>query len=238
SVEGLNKTQIEAALHRITEQHYRADVTNEQKLAIQDLGKTYVTFDRLRKEGRDTIWAYVARNLSRPLFLSSGDGWAHVVVGNPPWLAFRYMSADLQKRFKELAKGERVYVAKLPSHNDLCALFTARGAHLYLRAGGRIAFVLPMAALTRGQFDLLRSGSFGSARIAWDEAWTMDDSVQPLLPVPSCAVFGRRRATSQAMPAIVRAYSGTLPYRDCPEKVADQCLTVREGVPAPATAQS
>jgi hypothetical protein len=34
---------------------------------IADLGKTYVTFDKLRCEGRDSVWAYAARNLSRPL---------------------------------------------------------------------------------------------------------------------------------------------------------------------------
>ncbi|MGA7385035.1 MAG: hypothetical protein WBW81_10245 [Methylocella sp.] len=68
---GMTRAQIEAALFRITEQHYRADVTNEQKLAIKDLGKTYVTFDKLRREGRDSVWAYVARNLSRPLAFSS-----------------------------------------------------------------------------------------------------------------------------------------------------------------------
>ncbi|HVA11711.1 MAG TPA: N-6 DNA methylase [Stellaceae bacterium] len=89
SLEGLTRAQIEAALFRITEQHYRADVTDEQKLAIQDLGKTYLTLDRLRRDRRDTIWAYVARNLSRPLAYSAGGGWANVVVGNPPWVAFR-----------------------------------------------------------------------------------------------------------------------------------------------------
>jgi SAM-dependent methyltransferase len=233
SVEGLTRKQIEAALFRITEQHYRADVTDEQKLAIEDLGKTYVTFDRLRREHRDTIWAYVARNLSRPLAYSASGGWANIVVGNPPWLAFRYMSADLQKRFKELANGERVYVGgKLGTQNDLSALFTVRAAHLYLRSGGRIAFVLPMAALTRGQFERLRSGSFGSVCIAWNEAWTMDDTVQPLLPVPSCVVFGRRRATSLPLPDKVRAYSGLLPFRDASEEVADKVLKVIEGAPA------
>ncbi|HEX4077498.1 MAG TPA: N-6 DNA methylase [Rhizomicrobium sp.] len=236
SLEGLSRAQIEAALNLITEQHYRADVTDEQQLAIRDLGKTYVIFDRLRRQHRDTIWAYVARNLSRPLFYSAAGGWAHVVVGNPPWLAFRYMSADLQQRFKELAKGERVYVGgKLATQNDLSALFTARAAHLYLRSGGRIAFVLPMAALTRGQFERLRTGSFSSARIAWDEAWTMDDSVQPLLPVPSCVVFGRRRATSQPLPDTVRAYTmpgKPMPYRDAPEEIADKVLKVIEGAPA------
>ena len=35
----------------------------------------------------------------------------------------------------------------LPYDNDLCALFTVRAAQLYLRFGGCIAFVMPMAAL-------------------------------------------------------------------------------------------
>lgn len=233
SESGLTPTQIEAALHRIVEQHYRADVTHEQKLAISDLGKTYVTFDKLRREGRDSVWAYVARNLSRPLAYSASGGWASIVVGNPPWVAYRHMSVDLQKRFKELAKGESVYVGgKLATQNDLSALFTVRAASLYLRSGGKIAFVLPLAALTRGQFERLRSGSFHSARIAWDEAWTMDDSVQPLFPVPSCVVFGRRRATSKPLPDRVRAYSGLLPFRDAPEDIADSKLTVRRDAPA------
>ena len=149
SEQSMTRTQIEAALNRITEQHYRADVTEEQKRAIEDLGKTYIVFDKLRREGRDSIWAYVARNLSRPLAFSAGGGWANVVIGNPPWVAFRHMSDDLQKRFKELAKGAGVYVGgKLATQNDLCALFTARSASLYLRGAGRLALVLPLAALS------------------------------------------------------------------------------------------
>jgi hypothetical protein len=225
SEQGMTRTQIEAALSRITEQHYRADVTDEQQRAIEDLGKTYVVFDKLRREGRDSIWAYVARNLSRPLAFSAGGGWANVVIGNPPWVAFRHMSDDLQKRFKELAKGAGVYVGgKLATQNDLCALFTARSTSLYLRGAGRLAFVLPLAALSRGQFERLRSGSFHGGAIQWDEAWTMDDSVHPLFPVPSCAVFGRRRATSKPLPETVRAYSGPLPLRDAAEVLVDRLI--------------
>ncbi len=229
----MTRSQIESALIRITEQHYRADVTEEQKLAVKDLGKTYVIFDKLRRDGRDSVWAYVARNLSRPLAYSASGGWASVVIGNPPWVNYRDMSGDLQKRFKELARGERVFIGgKLATQNNLCALFTVRVAALYLRSGGTLAFVLPLATLSRGQFERLRSESFMSARIAWDEVWTMDDSVQPLFPVPSCVVFGRRRATSKRLPDKVRAYSGALPFRDAPEEIADQRLKVREGAPA------
>jgi SAM-dependent methyltransferase len=239
SEQGMAREQIEKALYRITEQHYRADVTDEQQLAIRDLGKTYVTFDRLRREGRDSVWAYVARNLSRPLAYSAAGGWAHVVVGNPPWVAYRHMSQDLQKRFKELAKGARVHVGgKFATQSDLCALFTVRAASLYLRSGGRIGFVLPMAVLSRGQFEPLRRGSFDPACIQWDDAWAMNDDVQPLFPVPSCVLLGRRRATSRAAPEQVRVYSGALPMRDAPEALVDLLIeqgkfTVVEKAPRP-----
>ena len=143
------------------------------------------------------------------------------------------MSPDLQRRFKELAKGQLVYVGgKLTTQNDLCALFTVRAAWLYLRASGRIAFVLPLAALSRGQFERLRSGSFNDVRIAWNEVWTMDDRLQPLFPVPACVVFGERRRTSKPLPSHVRAYTGTLPYRDAPESVADPLLKIQDKAPA------
>jgi hypothetical protein len=234
SLASRTRQQVEADITRRTEQHYKRDITAEQHLAIGDLGLTYETFHKLRLEGRDTIWSYVARNLSRPLALSSGGGWANVLVGNPPWVAYRHMSPDLQKRFKELANGEGVYVGgKFATQNDLCGLFTVRASHLYLRPSGRIAFVLPLAALTRGQFAKFRTGRFRSYNIAWDEAWTMDDSVMPLFPVPSCALFGRKRAIGNKTPETVRAYSGWLPMRDAPEAMADTRLTVFENAPAP-----
>ena len=92
---------------------------------------------------------------------------------------------------------------------------------------------MPLAALTRGQFELVRDGSFRSAKLAWDEAWTMDDTVQPLFPVPSCALFGRKRGSSTPMPDRVRAYSGMLPMRDASEETADAVLDVSEDEAAP-----
>jgi hypothetical protein len=83
----------------------------------------------------------------------------------------------------------------------------------------------------------MRTGDFQNIKVAFDEAWTMDDSVFPLFPVPACVLFGKKRATSQATPATVRAYSGTLPLRDAHEDIADAQLRVIEGAPAPSSAQ-
>jgi predicted RNA methylase len=235
SEQKMTARQIKQAFTLEVERHYKRDMTKAEGDGVHEMVATYATFDDLCRQGRDSVWTYVARNLSRPLALSFGAGWANVVVGNPPWVALRHMSADLQKRFRALATGERVYVGgKFATQNDLSALFTVRAASLYLRSGGRLAFVLPLAALTRGQFDKFRKGSFSSARIAWDEAWTMNDDVQPLFPVPSCVLFGRRRATAKALPDTVRAYSGQLPMRDASEIQADAALKVRKNAPKPA----
>lgn len=226
-----------AAAKRAVEQHHKRDLTEDEQSGLSDLGRTYRTYDALRRVGRDSIWTYVARNLSRPLAFSAFGGWANVMIGNPPWLAFRHMSKELQENFKKRARDLAIYEGgKLATQNDLCALFMVRAGGLYLRSGGRIAMVLPLAVLTRGQFAKLRSGAYANYSIAFDEAWTMDDEVQPLFPVPSCVLFGRRRAIGKATPERVRAYRGRLPYRDAPEKIADDRLSVEESAAAPSAA--
>ncbi len=142
SEQGLTARQIEPAFKLEVERHYMRGMTEGEADGIREMVVTYITFDKLRRDGRDSVWTYVARNLSRPLALSFGVGWANVVVGNPPWVAFRHMSTDLQTRFRELAKGERVYVGgKFATHKDLAGLFTDRSPSHYFLSGGRIAFV-------------------------------------------------------------------------------------------------
>lgn len=226
-----------AAAKRAIEQHHKRDITEDEESGLSDLGRTFRTYDALRRVGRNSIWTYVARNLSRPLAYSAFGGWANVLIGNPPWLAFRHMSKELQENFKKRARDLAIYEGgKLATQNDLCALFMVRAGGLYLRSGGRIAMVLPLAVLTRGQFAKLRSGRYANYSIAFEEAWTMDDDVQPLFPVPSCVVFGRRRKLGAPTPERVRAYRGRLPHRDAPEEIADERLSVEDNAPAPSAA--
>jgi len=205
---------------------------------LTELGRTYENYDALTKAGRNSIWSYVARNLSRPLYLASEHGRADVVIGNPPWLSFRYMSKEMQSRFRDAANYEKVWVGgKLATHSDLSGLFFAKAQALYLKEGGRIAFVMPLAALSRGQFERFRTGSFRSHYVQFEEAWTFGEEVWPLFPVPSCVLIARKgKGLSKPIPETVTAYSGTLPYRDAPEDAADTRLTVRENAPRPQQA--
>jgi hypothetical protein len=59
---------------------------------------------RLHDEGRDHIWGYYIRNLARPLWLSRPGNQVDVIVGNPPWLAFRYMTPDMQDAFRAMSE--------------------------------------------------------------------------------------------------------------------------------------
>jgi hypothetical protein len=94
---------------------------------LEELIDTYRRYDDLRKADRNTIWSYVARNLSRPLYLAAEERRVDVLVGNPPWLALRHMSDDLHTRFKDLAKGENIYVGgKLATQNDVSLVLRAR----------------------------------------------------------------------------------------------------------------
>jgi hypothetical protein len=56
------------------------------------LAQTYRRLQALKQAGRNGIWPFVLRNLIRPVWLSRPDQRADVVIGNPPWVAYRHLS--------------------------------------------------------------------------------------------------------------------------------------------------
>jgi hypothetical protein len=98
------------------------------------LKEAHDAFRRLQREGRSHIWSYVARNLSRPIWLASEKQKADVVIGNPPWLAYRAMNKATQKRFMEEMKASGIWGGlSSVSAYDLSAYFFARSVQLYMR---------------------------------------------------------------------------------------------------------
>ncbi len=199
----------------------RQDVPSD--IDRRDLVRTYGEIKRLYDEGKDHIWGYVARNLSRPVWLSSTGQRAHVVIGNPPWLSYRYMSTAMQKRFKEECGNRGLWAGgKVATQQDLSGYFFSRCVELYLRDGGKIAFVMPYAAMNRAQFAGFRTGKWpikvqrrvqGIVECRFEDAWTFDENVQPLFPVPSCVLFATHRAAGH-LPATVTSFRGRLKNRD------------------------
>jgi methylase of polypeptide subunit release factors len=195
---------------------------------IEGLAETYDHLLALYRAGRNGIWPFVMRNLTRPLWLSRPDQQADVLVGNPPWVAFRHLSAAMQGRLRDACQAMNLWVGGvLATQQDLCTLFTARAAQRYLKPGGRIAFVLPYAVLNRPVHAGLRRGDHRVVALRWDAAWSLDETVRPLFPVPACVMFGRRME-SGPLPARVRRFTGALPRRDADEAEADRALKVMD----------
>ncbi len=202
------------------------------ELDANALVQTYEDLGRLSADGRNHIWGYVARNLSRPIWLSSESQRADVVIGNPPWLSYRHMTAETQARFRDECRVRGLWAGgNVATTQDLSAYFYARSLELYVKQGGSIAFVMPHAAVTRPQFEGFRAGTFGRpsqpplATVAFEEVWGFDERVQPLFPVPSAVIFGRQ---GEAVPLPHEiAFAGTLPRRDASPSEAEAALTIQ-----------
>ena len=186
------------------------------------LRETYEVMRRLQGEGRNHIWGYVARNLARPVWLAAEAQKADVVIGNPPWVSYRYMSAAFQERFREECLAAGLWVGgKVATHQDLSGYFYMRAALLYMRQTGKVALVMPYAAMSRQAYAKFREGEVLqhghlAFRLRFARAWTFGPEVQPLFPVPSCVLFAARHrgALPAPLPKRVTAFAGTLPRRD------------------------
>ena len=232
-----SKSGTDFAAWLATETYARA----EDRCILRD---TYKVMRRLQNEGRNHIWGYVARNLARPVWLSSEAQKADVVIGNPPWVSFRYMSREFQKRFREECRAARLWVGgKVATQQDLSGYFYMRAALLYMRRSGRISLVMPYAAMSRQAYAKFRKGEVAQLghvtyRLCFTSVWAFGPEVTPLFPVPSCVLFARRHggASPAPLPGEVTAFAGALPRRDADRVEADANLEETSALwPAEAT---
>jgi hypothetical protein len=194
---------------------------------VAQLESTFVGIRDLQAADRDHIWGYVARNLARPIWLSTTDQRADVVVGNPPWLSYRFMDAALRTTFREECQARNIWAGgQYATHQDLSAYFFARIAELYLKPDGVIALVMPHSALSRKQYAGFRDGRFGPTHgsVQFVEAWAFDERVEPLFPVPASVMIARPGEPAP-LPDTITDYEGHLPRRDATLEEADAALT-------------
>ncbi len=166
---------------------------------IPVLEATYQHLCDLHDQGRDHIWGFFVRNQARPTWFADLPNRVDVLIGNPPWLSYRFMSAELQEIFQRRAKERKLWVGGgrgRSTQQDLSAFFVARSIELYLRVGGRFAFVMPLAALSRQTYAGFRKGNFSSNvennYVAFETPWDLDEVDPAPFPVPASVVLGSR----------------------------------------------
>lgn len=179
--------------------------------------------DLIRKQ-KNSIWAFIIRNAYRPAMLR---GRFDFVLGNPPWLSYRYISdPDYQAEVKRRALDEYKVAPrsqKLMTQMELATVFLVHTLSTFGRVGARLGFVMPRSVLSADQHASFRDGSH-AAPVRLDGYWDLF-GVSPLFNVPSCVVLathvaidlkgGDDRPTGySSLPAV--EFEGKLLVRDAP----------------------
>ena len=186
-----------------------------------------VAMKELIEERRDTIWAFILKNLYKPLFLK---GNFDVVLGNPPWLSYRYVEKGEYQKFlkRQIVEEYRLLSgsAENISNMELATLFFLRAADLYLKEGGTISFVLPRSIFSSDQHYNFRRSYF-SLNLGFEEVWDLEE-VEPLFNVPACVFFGKR-GIETARSIKCHSFSGKLKRKNASLAEAEQALTIISG---------
>jgi hypothetical protein len=209
-----SERQAESPIPSLLPLFQRLGIPEPLQLTVEE---TFLSMCHLHDEGRNHIWGYYVRNLARPVWLAQPDNRVDTLIGNPPWLAYRHMTRDMQAKFKEMSESRGLWHgAKVATHQDLSALFVTRVVQLYLQSEGRFAFVMPNAVLDREQFAGFRKGEYPDAanlvRIAFQTPWDLRRLRPHFFPRGSAVVFGQRVSEGvRRMPKTIETWSGRLP---------------------------
>lgn len=181
--------------------------------------ETFKTLCRLHDTGNNHIWGYYVRNLARPFWLARPPNRVDVLVGNPPWLSYRFMTPEMQQQFRALSEERKLWTsAAVATNQDLSALFVLRSIERYLPAGGRFGFVMPWAVLRGRQFTGFRRGTYDLRNevpltVHFEQPWDLHGITPTFFPVPPSVVSGERVAGENAlpMPSTVETWKGRVP---------------------------
>ncbi len=178
---------------------------------------------KLIQEKRNGIWSYILKNQAQPLILAQRK--FDVVVGNPPWLSYRFIkSRTYQSEVKNLYQRYRLLESddvKLFTQMDLSTLFFVHARERYLKPEGTIAFVMPRAVIT-GAKQHRPFQALGFTRV-------IDlKEVTPLFNVETCVIVQAGNILLKGSLPSVR-YSGKLPAHEMSLSEVQPILKKRQG---------
>ena len=86
---------------------------------------------RLHDDNEDHIWGYYVRNLARPAWLARPANRVDVLIGNPPWLVYRYMTKHQQVSFRKMSNDRGLWAGGTAATSQELAAFSSPAASSY-----------------------------------------------------------------------------------------------------------
>jgi len=196
---------------KVFEKELQGQVTSGE---LNVLKGTLNSILELIDKGKNSVWVYMLSNVYMPIALSNAK--FDIVVGNPPWVAMRYVeNREYQEFLKGLVLNEYGLLDSTQAHLftqiDTSTIFYVRCSDLYLRDGGIIAFVMPKSVLTGAQ-QHARFREFKKPRMKLAKVLDLED-VEPLFNVPSCVLISVKGG-STSYPVHAVKYEGKLPQKN------------------------
>lgn len=197
---------------------------------INSFYRIYEAFKDVKEKGRDTIWAFIMKNLYKPYFFANRFDY---IVGNPPWFTYSSIkNEEYQNILDKLAVNYQVKPENVKNfpHLEIAAIFQAYCSGYFLKENGKTAFVLPRSFFSADHHDNTRSGNALGFKIM--KIWDLEN-VAPLFRIPSCVFFSeksdnkaKRNISNSGLKSL--KFSGNLPKHNCHLDVASEKITENE----------
>ncbi|MEZ4526142.1 MAG: N-6 DNA methylase [Desulfobacterales bacterium] len=198
---------------------------NENPKIIDSFYSIYETLKSAKEEGRDSIWKFIVQNLYKPYFLSNKFDY---VIGNPPWFTLNSVKNE-EYQNTLIALAEQYDIKPIKAANmaqlEIASVFFAHCANYFLKAKGKIIFVIPRSFFSADHHDNTRSGKAKGFKLT--QVWDLD-KVKPLFRIPSGVLFAEKTVKKPNMSKDWlngKSFSGNLPAHNCSLKTADKKLT-------------
>ena len=154
--------------------------------------KTTNLLVELVKNDKDTIHAFILKNVYKPSTIGTFD----ILVGNPPWLSYRYIkNLERQDQVRNLIINEYDLFStaggRTVSNLELATLFLIVSAHTYLKNNGLVAFVMPRSVFSSEHHDEFRMQKFSKVILGIEAVWDLEH-LKPLFNVPTCVILARK----------------------------------------------
>lgn len=183
---------------------------------------------------KDSVWLFMMRNIYAPVRMKKRQ--FDLVIGNPPWIAFRYIENSAYKDFVKRTVFEYKLLisndVKLFTQMEVATLFYARSADFYLKDGGVLAFVMPRSVLTgakqHAEFKKQRKPLMKIKKIIDVEG------VTPLFNVPACSIIAKKGGETK-YPLDLAVIKGELQSKNWKFESALKVLKIEESSYLPPT---